>query len=200
MRTTVFDTPIIKTIFKILALVILKITGWKKEGKIPNVPKFVLIAAPHTSNWDFFYTFLISFAFDLKIFWMGKDAIFKKPFTPIVKWAGGIPVKRSSSNNLVDETIENFNNNEKMVVLIPPEGTRKKVSYWKTGFYYIAKGAHVPIVLAFIDYHRKVAGIGPVITPTGDIKADIEKIQSFYVNVSGKYPEKVGKAEIKRKK
>jgi 1-acyl-sn-glycerol-3-phosphate acyltransferase len=96
--------------------------------------------------------------------------------------------------------IQVFGESEKLILIVSPEGTRKKVRYWKTGFYYIAQGAHVPIVLAFIDYRRKATGVGPVINPTGDIEADIETIRFFYAHVSGKYPENAGKAEIERSK
>jgi 1-acyl-sn-glycerol-3-phosphate acyltransferase len=204
LQTTVFDTPVINTLFRTVSLLLLKILGWKKSGMVPDVKKFVMIAAPHTSNWDFLYTIIIAFAFRQKIFWMGKEKIFKKPFAPIVRWMGGIPVNREKTSNLVDETIRQFNENDRLVVVVPPEGTRKKVSYWKTGFYWIAYGAGVPILLGYLDYKRKVGGFGPMFQPTGDIDADMVVIRDFYSHITGKKPsmfeENAGIAEYKQEK
>jgi 1-acyl-sn-glycerol-3-phosphate acyltransferase len=172
------------------SIFILKISGWRAHGQVPSVPKFVLVGAPHTSNWDLPYTLFIVFILRAKIYWMGKDAIFRKPFKGFFKWLGGIPVDRSKSKNIVAQSIKQFNQNKKLILTIAPAGTRKRVEKWKTGFYYIAHGANVPIVLGFLDYRRKVGGFGPVIYPTGDIKADMKIISAFYKGVAGKYPEK----------
>lgn len=189
MQMTVFDTPLVHTFFRLLSRVLLKILGWKKEGAVPLEKKYVMIAAPHTSNWDFLYTILIAFAFNLKIFWMGKHTIFRKPFGRIMKWMGGIPVNRDRANNLVDDTIDWFGRNERLVVVVPPEGTRKKTMYWKTGFYRIAHGAGVPIMLGFLDYKRKAGGIGPMFHPTGDMDEDMVAIRAFYETVTGRNPD-----------
>lgn len=189
MHHTIFDTPIIRDLFAWISIVILKLTGWRLEGKFPDLPKYVMIAAPHTSNWDFPVTLGICFAARAKIYWMGKDSLFKGPMGPIMRWLGGIPVDRSKSNDLVGQMVEVFNRSERLVVTIPPEGTRQKVRYWKTGFYHIAKGANVPIVLAFLDFRRKVGGFGPVFKPTGNVEADMAEIQAFYKNISGKNPD-----------
>ncbi len=186
MHHTVFDTPVVKSFMHFFAVVTLKLSGWKVKGNMPAVPKFVAIAVPHTSNWDFFYTILAIFAMRGKIYWMGKDKIFRKPFTGMFRWLGGIPVDRSKSNNLVQQTIEQFNSHDELAITIPPTGTRKKVMRWKTGFYYIAIGANVPVVLAFMDYSRKVTGFGPVFYPTGDIDADLKEISIFYRGMKGK--------------
>jgi len=121
---------------------------------------------------------------------MGKEAIFRWPFKGFFKWLGGIPIDRSKSSNVVSQSIQLFHQNEKLILAIPPAGTRKKVKKWKTGFYHIANGANVPIVLGFLDYRRKVGGIGPVVYSTGDIEADMKTIRAFYDSVTGKYPEK----------
>jgi len=199
MRYTIYNTPILSFVLQKLSISIFGVFGWRVEGRLPNIPKFVAIAT-HTSNWDFPVMLLLAFALRTNISTLGKDSLFRWPFGVFFRWCGCIPVNRSKSSNVVETMIQVFGNSEKLILVITPEGTRKKVKDWKTGFYYIAHGAHVPIVLAFIDYRRKAAGIGPVITPTGDIKADIEIIKSFYANVSGKFPEKVGKAEIEQKK
>ncbi len=124
------------------------------------------------------------------MYWMGKDAIFKAPFAGVMKWLGGLPIDRSKSNNVVEQSIGQFENNERLVLTVPPSGTRKKVLYWKTGFYHIAKGADVPIALGFLDYRRKVGGILSAFHPTGDIDADMKIITAKYEGIVGKYPEK----------
>lgn len=155
---------------------------------MPDSPKCVVIAAPHTSNWDLPYTLFVAFAMDIKMFWMGKDAIFKQPFNKLFQWLGGIPIDRSKSHNIVQKSIDQFQQNDNLVLAIPPSGTRQKIMYWKTGFYHIANGANVPIALGFLDYKNKTGGIGPSLHPTGDIKADMETIRKFYKNITGKYP------------
>ncbi len=196
MHYTVFDTPLIRTILRWFSLAYLRIFGWRYEGRLPDSPKCVMIAAPHTSNWDFPITMFLAFALNLKVYWMGKASLFKRPFGSVMRWLGGIPIDRSTSHNVVDHTIEVFNRHENLVIVVPPEGTRNKVSYWKTGFYHIAYGAGVPIVLGFIDFRRKAGGIGPVVIPTGDIERDMYAIHNFYADISGKYPEKSSMAAI----
>ncbi|MBF0102005.1 MAG: lysophospholipid acyltransferase family protein [Desulfobacterales bacterium] len=188
MHYTIFDTPIIKVIIRWGAMLYLKLIGWKVHGTLPSLPKFVLIAAPHTSNWDLPIMLCIAFACKAKIYWMGKKTIFRKPFEGLFKWLGGIPIDRSKSNNIVTQMIQQFENNEKLIMTIPPTGTRKEVMKWKTGFYYIAQGANVPIVLGFLDYSKKIGGIGSVFFPTGDIETDMKHIRLFYSDIQGKYP------------
>jgi 1-acyl-sn-glycerol-3-phosphate acyltransferase len=198
LRYTVYNTPVLTALLQWLSLFILGIIGWRVEGRLPNIPKFVAIAT-HTSNWDFPMMLLLAFALRTNISVLGKASLFRWPFGLFFRWCGCIPIDRTKSAHVVETTIRLFGESERLILVVSPEGTRKKVRYWKTGFYYIAQGAHVPIVLSFIDYRRKAAGIGPLITPTGDIEADIEIIRSFYAQVSGKYPEKSGRVEIKRK-
>ena len=190
MNTTIFNTPVIRHIMPIISKIILFCIGWKAKGELPDVPKCVMIAAPHTSNWDYFYTLLIAFQFKIKIYTMGKKSLTQGLFGGIMKWLGIIPIDRSKTNNIVDLTIQQFNSCEKLIIIVPPSGTRNKVVYWKTGFYYIAHGAGVPICLGFMDYGRKTGGIGPLIYTTGNIDADMKKIKKFYVDINGKYPEK----------
>ena len=179
-----------------LGLTFLKLMGWRIEGNIPDIKKFVIIAAPHTSNWDFPITLAIAFALRMKIYWMGKAAIFRWPFAAAFQWLGGIPIDRSKSNNVVEQSIQAFHKLEKLILLVPPEGTRKKVSYWKTGFYHIAQGANVPIVLGFLDYRRKVGGIGPTFRPTGHLRTDMQMIQDFYASITGKRQVQFGNAAL----
>ena len=161
MHHTMFDTPIVNVLLRRLALFLMWLFGWKMEGKLPDTPKFVLIAAPHTSNWDLPVMLCLAFAFRTRLFWMGKDTLFRRPFGAIMKWLGGIPIDRSKANDVVQQSAEHFRKADNLVMVVPPEGTRQKVRYWKTGFYRIAEAAKVPIVLGFLDYRRKVGGSGP---------------------------------------
>jgi 1-acyl-sn-glycerol-3-phosphate acyltransferase len=188
MHRTIFDTPVVNTLLRGLSLAILRVTGWKVEGALPpNTPKCVMIAAPHTSNWDLPNTLMAAFALRLHIYWMGKESIFKPPFRHLMMWLGGIPVNRDRANNLVAASAQAIvDADQPLQLVVPPEGTRQKTRYWKTGFYYIALSAKVPIVLAYMDYKRKISGLGPLFHPTGDIEADMVKIKAFYAGFSGK--------------
>ncbi len=190
MRYTVFDTPVIKQFFTALAWAGLKLRGWKLEGSAPQESKYVLVAAPHTSNWDFLLLVSMAFVLNLKVYWMGKHSIFKPPFAGLVKWFGGVPVVRSKNNNLVEQMVGHFNKAERMVLVIPPEGTRGNTRYWKTGFYRIAEQAGVPIGLSYLDYSKKTGGIGSeLLKPSGDLAADQQILADFYRDVQGCYPE-----------
>jgi len=157
---------------------------------LPEVPQCVMIAAPHTSNWDLPIMLFFAFAFRTKLFFMVKDAVFRWPFGPLFRWLGGIPIDRTKRNGIVEQSIQAFRENEQLTMVVPPSGTRSKVEYWKTGFYHIARGANVPIALGFLDYGRKVGGVGPTIVPTGDIEEDMKEIRAFYADITAKYPEK----------
>jgi 1-acyl-sn-glycerol-3-phosphate acyltransferase len=191
MHRTIFDTPVVNTALRGLSLAVLKLAGWKVTGELPpNGRKCVLIAAPHTSNWDLPYTLMVAFALRLNVYWMGKEQLFKPPFRGVMMWLGGIAVRRESANNLVAASVTALKEADGPVQLVvPPEGTRSKARYWKTGFYYIAMGAQVPIVMAYMDYERKMSGLGPVFEPTGDIEADMVAIKAFYAPFKGKNPD-----------
>ncbi|MCP3954139.1 MAG: glycerol acyltransferase [Desulfobacterales bacterium] len=196
MTYTIFDTPVVRTLVRWFSIVFLWINGWRTQGALPAVPKMVMIAAPHTSNWDLPYMLFTAFALRAKLYWMGKDAIFRWPFKSLFKWLGGIPIDRLKSNNVVDQSIAHFAKNDTLILTVPPAGTRKRVLNWKTGFYHIANGAGVPIAMGFLDYKKKIGGIGPVLQPTGDIEADMAAIRSFYQDISGKYPLKSISTEV----
>lgn len=189
MKRTMYNTPIFRQIILALCQLGLKLSGWKLQGMPPKEPKYVLIGVPHTSNWDFPLGLAIAFVYRLDMHWMGKDSLFKSWRGPIMRWMGGIPIDRLSSNNVVAQTIEAFNVSDRLVVAIPPEGTRSKVDKWKTGFYYIALGAKVPIALGFLDYKRKAGGFLSSFHPTGDADKDIVAIRAYYTGISGKYSE-----------
>lgn len=176
---------------KHIARFIMKLIGWKVVGSVPEgINKCVLIAAPHTSNWDFVIGRLAYWSLGVPVKFLIKREAFDHPFGWLVKALGGIPVDRKKSNNLVEQVAELFNHYDVLNVIITPEGTRKLVTEWKRGFYYIALKANVPIILGFIDYKRKVGGFGPVMYPTGDFDADFEFIKAFYRDKTARHPEK----------
>ena len=187
MHFTIFDTPIINTLMHGLSRLVLRLLGWRVEGCAPDAAKYVLIAAPHTSNWDFPVTLMVCFALRLKVYWMGKSSLFPPLAGGLMRWLGGIPVNREQANNLVASSAEAMRlATGPMQLIVPPEGTRGKTRHWKTGFYFIAQEAGVPIVLAFVDYGRKVGGLGPVFEPTGDLERDMADIKAFYAPIKGK--------------
>ncbi|MBQ0730714.1 MAG: lysophospholipid acyltransferase family protein [Oleispira antarctica] len=187
MHRTMFDTPVLKTLLRWVSIIILKILGWKTEGEIPrDLKKCVMIAAPHTSNWDLPFTLMTAFALNAKVYWMGKEQIFKPPYRGLMMWMGGIPVDRSQSTNMVQASIDAIQGNDQLFLIVPPEGTRSKVTYWKTGFYHIAQGAGVPILMGFLDFKRKASGIAGNYVTTGDIEVDMNYIKSIYAPISGK--------------
>ena len=188
MQRTIFTTPGVNTVLRAMSIGFLKATGWTLDGQAPaGHPKCVLIAAPHTSNWDLPYTLMVAFALRMNIHWMGKRQIFRWPFGGLMRWLGGIAVDRSQSTNLVAASAKALRDAEGSVhLVIPPEGTRSQTRHWKTGFYWIAHEAGVPIVLAYMDYPRKLSGLGPVFTPTGDIEADMLQIKAYYAQYKGK--------------
>ncbi|RJP72867.1 MAG: glycerol acyltransferase [Candidatus Abyssobacteria bacterium SURF_17] len=194
MRYTIFDTPILNTVLHWLSVAVLKISGWQKEGQVPATSKYVVIAAPHTSNWDLPLGLLFAFAFRVKVHWMGKDSMFRRPFGGFFKWLGGIPVDRSKSTGMVAQTVQAFCESENLVLIIAPEGTRTKPSRWRSGFYHIAQGAGVPVVLGFLDYDRKAGGAGPAVVPTGNIEADMKTMRTFYAGVTPKHPDRMSSA------
>ena len=188
MQHTLFDTPVVNTLLRGLSRTVLRLQGWQVQGSLPpEAAKAVLIAAPHTSNWDLPYTLMVAFCLHLRVYGMGKASLFRGPFGPVMRWLGGIPVDRSKSNNLVAAAAAAIVAAEgPLQLVVPPEGTRGKVRHWKTGFYFIALEARVPIVLAYMDYARKVSGLGPVFVPSGDVEKDMVEIKRFYAGISGR--------------
>jgi 1-acyl-sn-glycerol-3-phosphate acyltransferase len=185
MKRTIFSTPVVNSCLRAVSLLALKLVGWKIVGQLPEHNRYVMIAAPHTSNWDFALMLLVAFIKRMDVHWMGKDALFPKPFKGFVQWMGGIAIDRSQANDTVEQMVAHYNNNDELIVLITPEGTRSKVKQWKTGFYHIAHGAGVPIVLGFVDAPTKTMGFGEAFVTCGDVDADMMKILSFYSDKTG---------------
>ena len=178
-------------ISQFIALTLLSLFGWRIEANIPNQPKFVLVGAPHTSNWDFILTMATQYALSVKISWMAKHSLFRWPFKGLMTWLGGVPVDRENQGSgLVNQTVDVFNKREKFVIAIMPEGTRSLAREWKTGFYRIAQEAKVPIVAVRFDYGRKVMGIGPTVEPSDDMEADMHAIKSIFTGIQGKHPDR----------
>lgn len=185
MRTTVFCTPVITPLLRWISIVVLKLVGWKAIGKELHNARFVLIGAPHTSNWDFPLMLMVVLKLRLQLFWMGKHTLFPFGLGWFMKWLGGIPINRSKSHNVVNDIVRLYQEHPDLVVLVPPEGTRKKVTNWKSGFYHIANNAGVPILMGFVDAAKKEAGLADFFYPTGDIEADMVAIRSFYAGKKG---------------
>tara|TARA_B100001093_G_C26859613_1_gene1029240 strand:+ start:1593 stop:2147 length:555 start_codon:yes stop_codon:yes gene_type:complete len=179
---------------KLLSKLFLKIMGWKLVGEVPKeVKKAVMVCAPHTSNWDFPLA-LASFAIaNLKVNYFIKKSWFFFPMNYFFKATGGVPVDRSKNYGLVDSMTLLLKESDEMIVVVPAEGTRSLVPKWKTGFYHIAKAAEVPIIFGFVDFKKKEVGFGPLFNVTGDFFKDMTKIQAFFENKSGKFPEKYNK-------
>jgi len=188
MHRTIFTTPVVNALLRGFSLAFLKVAGWTVEGSLPpQAARSVFIAAPHTSNWDLPYTLMVAFALRLNPYWMGKHSLFKAPFGPVMRWLGGIAVNREQSNNLVAASARAITEADgPLQLIVPPEGTRSKTRYWKTGFYFIAQTAQVPIVMAYMDYSTKRSGLGPLFLPTGNVEADMAAIKAFYAPFKGK--------------
>ena len=178
----------IKSIGKLL----LKISGWKLDITVPihTVPKCILIAAPHTTNWDFYYTKIAFWAMDIPLKYFIKDAWTKPWYGFVIKSMGGIGINREQRSNMVEFGAELLQKSEHLYLLNTPEGSRSRAEKWKTGFYHIAKNAQVPILLAYADYEKKMTGIGKIINLENKTQEEVfEEIENYYKNVKGKFPE-----------
>jgi 1-acyl-sn-glycerol-3-phosphate acyltransferase len=179
---------------KLIAKFVFFISGWKwNYNKKYHCNKCVMIAAPHTSNWDLFFAMATYWRFGINAKFFIKDVYTKGIHGYFFKQLGAIGVNRKKNNNLVLYAIDLFNQNEKMVLLVPAEGTRKRVEKWKKGFYHIAKGAKVPVALGYLDYKNRISGVGDLIILSDDFKSDMKKIENFYKNIDAKYPDKYNK-------
>lgn len=179
---------------KFIGKLILKVAGYRVIDTTPkgvnSYQKAVMIAAPHTSNWDYVYTMAVLCALEIPIKYLGKESLFKFPLGILVRKLGGIPVRREQKNNLVNEMANLINDStEQIQLIIPAEGTRSYSKEWKSGFYHIANTAGVPIILGFLDFGKKEVGFLDVFMPTGDYEKDLIKIQKKYIGITPKYPE-----------
>ena len=190
MKNTIFTTPVISQLLRFLSNSIMRLIGWKVEGTLPNLPKYLIIGAPHTSNWDFLLFLATIFHLKVDARYMGKAELFRGPFGWFFYWCGGIPVDRKKSQGLVEQMVEACNNSDKFILTIAPEGTRHKVKEWKRGFYHIAKGAGIPIIMAKVDGKKKAMCVGEVFHLTEDMEADMLAIQDAFKGMVGINPRK----------
>jgi len=174
---------------KVLCRLLFRIFGWKMRGDIPSMKKYIVITAPHTSNWDFFIGRCFAYIHDIKAKYLLKSELYFWPLNILIKLNGGIPVYRKKAKNMVEQIVQKFNSSENLILAISPEGTRSRVNVWKTGFYHIAFKAKVPIVLSYIDYKKKEIGYFGILEPSGDLDKDLKYIQGLYKNVVGKRPD-----------
>lgn len=182
-----------------LSMWILNSLGWTVQAELPDIKKYVVIAAPHTSNWDFPLGILAAKAMRLKVHWLGKHTLFRWPFGWFFRAIGGTPVNREHGQDYIRQMTELFERSEYLVLALAPEGTRSKLDHWKTGFHYIARAANVPILLAYMDFGRKQVGVGDLFYPGDDIEADFDRIRQFYKKRTGKNPENTSLIQVKPK-
>lgn len=189
MARTILTTPIIQPILRAIAVLAAKLTGWKMLNDAPQVKKAVIAGAPHTSNWDFLVMLMGILIWRLEMHWIAKESLFKGPLGPVMRWLGGIPIDRSKKQNFVDQMVQRFDESEELLLIIAPEGTRSAVERWKSGFYYMAKGADVPIVLISLDYDAKEINIECIEKADGDADEAIARYQKMISVKRGRNPE-----------
>ena len=171
---------------------ILKLLGWRLDKRIPKEKKYVLIAAHHTSNWDFIYGVLAKWALDEPYMWVGKHTLFWGLLNYVFRKLGGIPVDRRAHHGFIEQMVHEFDQRDELKLAMAPEGTRSKVAYWKTGFYYIARQAKVPVAFGYFDYKSKIIGVHGCFYPCGDIEKDMQIVKEFYCDKTGKHPANEG--------
>lgn len=173
---------------------------WRWTTTPPQEPvpdRCVMIAAPHTSNWDFPITLAMARVSGVKISWLGKESLFKGPAGPVMRWLGGVAIDRSAPGGMVASLAKELVDHDHMVLVVPAEGTRSRTEYWKSGFYRIAEQADVPIVCAYVDRATRSGGFGPVVTPSGDLTADMDRIRAFYAGKEGLKPGRFGPVRLR---
>ncbi|MCL4268298.1 MAG: lysophospholipid acyltransferase family protein [Anaerolineales bacterium] len=190
MKLTIFNTPIISPLLRLISNILMWIAGWRVEGKLPDLPKYLIVGAPHTSNWDFLLFLGVIFRLKANVKYMGKAELFRSPLGWFFYWCGGIPVDRKKSTGLVEQMVEACNKSERFILTIAPEGTRHGVKEWKRGFYHIAKGAGIPIVMAKVDSKKKAMHVGDIFYLTDDMEADMKAIQNRFTGMVGINPRK----------
>ncbi len=185
------DGPSSSRLAYLVGRLYLKVAGWDVKGELPAGGRGVLIAAPHTSNWDLPYMLAVAWVFRLKLNWLGKHTLFEKPVRgAFMRWLGGIGVDRRAPHGVVGQAAQRLIDSDGMYLAVAPAGTRAGGKHWKSGFYHIAHQAQVPIVCGFLDFGKKLGGVGPSFVPTGDINRDMDIIREFYRDMTGQTPGK----------
>jgi 1-acyl-sn-glycerol-3-phosphate acyltransferase len=175
-----------------LAHLILRLGGWTPVGELPDVPRALFIAAPHTSNWDGLWLLTYKVALNIRLHFLAKHTLFWWPLGPVLRALGALPIDRTASTSTVQQVIDEFATRERFWFALSPEGTRKSLPYWKTGFYRIAEAADVPLVLGFIDYGKRQMGIGITLPPERNLDVDLELMRDFYAPLVGRVPANAG--------
>jgi len=166
----------------------LRMLRFRVEGEVPDLPKFVIAVAPHTSNWDFVVGAAAMFALDLRLAFIAKHTLFRGPFDRPMRWMGGIPVDRASPHGVVAESIEGFSRADRRILAVAPQGTRTRGAPYKAGFLHIARGAAVPVLLASLDFGERCVRLGPTFFPGGDVEAELRRVEDFFSHVRGCRP------------
>ena len=190
--TTISDVPPgpVARMVRRLLLAMYRARGWRALGQVPEPRRFILIAAPHTSNWDFVNFLGLTADLGLRAHFMGKLSLFRWPLGGFMKQMGGVPVDRRGGGNVVEQMVAEFARRTEFMLTVAPEGTRGKTQKWRTGFYQIAMAAKVPMVVGMMDYGTKTGGLGPLIWPSGDFRADMLKVLEVYRTCIPKFPER----------
>ena len=170
-----------------LCRAVLRAAGWRLVGEFPDVPRAVLIAAPHSSWWDGVWGLLMKVAMGADVRFMGKQELFRGPLGGLLRRLGGMPVDRFATGGMVGQMVGHFQRREGFWLGIAPEGTRKRVERWRSGFWHIARSAGVPIVTAYFNYPDKTIGIGPLFHTSEDMDADLQRLRTFYAPYKGKH-------------
>lgn len=179
-----------------LATWALRLRGWRLAGGAPPLAKYVVVLAPHTSNWDFPLAMLAASGYGIRLSWLGKHTIFRWPVAGFLRAMGGIPVHRERHDGMVGQVVESFAASDTLVIGMTPEGTRTATPHWKSGFYHMARHAGVPIVLASLDRSTRRITLGPVVMPTGNPAKDMEAVRAFYAGVRGIHPHKASAVRL----
>ena len=185
------------TIGRWVGLTFMALTGWRVRGQAPTSVRTVIIAAPHTTNWDFVYLMAAAMVLKVRIHWLGKKELFAFPFGGVMRALGGISVDRAVSTNLVEQVAGRFETTDKLTVVIPPSGTRGRATHWKSGFYWIAHNAGASIVCGYLDYAKREAGLGYTFEPSGIPAQDMPRVRAFYEPITGKYPDQTTPARLR---
>ena len=166
----------------------LRLAGWQFEGALPVDRRYVLIAAPHTSNWDFVHMVAMAWSLGVPLRWMGKASLFVFPFGGLLRALGGIAIRRDQRANLVEQSVAQFAQSQDLALAVPAEGTRARGTTWRSGFYHNARLAEVPVMLGYLDYARKRGGAGFALRPSDDVRADMDRVRAFYADKVGRHP------------
>lgn len=168
--------------------VAMRLAGWRFEGSIPNLPKLMFVVAPHTSNWDFFVGVGAMFAMGLRATFLGKHTLFRWPLGIVMRWLGGVPVFRHAPRNSVDQTVDHIQRVDQIALGLSPEGTRKKLPAWRTGFHYVARGAEIPIVPVALDYSTRTVRFFPMHQSVDTVEADVAALGPLFSAAMARYP------------